>query len=167
MEVQCHPQTSKCKVEHSLCPRNPILADACFKSGYIDAWGRGTLKIIEACKEAGLPDPEIQEKDGGIQVTLFKQEGGTMGGTKSGTMGGQIGGQAGGQAGGQIGNLTERQKAVFELIVANPRISRKELAKKLGINESAVQKHTDALKKKKMIEREGETTGMWIIIGME
>lgn len=55
---------SSLKVEHNSRPRNPKIADACFKSGYIDAWGRGTLKIIEACKEAGLPEPEIIEKDG-------------------------------------------------------------------------------------------------------
>ena len=46
--------------------------DICFKGGFIDAWGRGTLKIIEACKQAELPEPEIKEEDGGIIVTLFK-----------------------------------------------------------------------------------------------
>jgi ATP-dependent DNA helicase RecG len=44
----------------------------CFKGGYIDAWGRGTLKIINSRREAGLPDPEIIEEDGGILVTLYK-----------------------------------------------------------------------------------------------
>jgi len=79
--------------------------------------------------------------------------------------GGQDGGQVGGQDGGQVSNLSARQKEVFELIVANPNISRKEPAERLGINESAIQKHTDALKKKEVIEREGQTTGHWIIIG--
>lgn len=32
----------------------------------------GTLKIYKACKEAGLLNPEIIEKDGGIEVTLCK-----------------------------------------------------------------------------------------------
>jgi ATP-dependent DNA helicase RecG len=36
------------------------------------AWGRGTLKILQSCKEAGLPEPEFIEQDGGIMVTLFK-----------------------------------------------------------------------------------------------
>ena len=40
------------KREHSSRPRNPKIADACFKAGYIDSWGRGTLKIMEACKDA-------------------------------------------------------------------------------------------------------------------
>ncbi|WP_026905549.1 RNA-binding domain-containing protein [Pedobacter glucosidilyticus] len=84
--------------------------------------------------------------------------------------GGQVGGQAGGQVGGQVGGqahkimLTERQKEVFELIKNSPDISRSQLAIKLGINESAIQKHIDALKQKGVIEREGETTGFWKIL---
>lgn len=47
------------------------MAEVCFKGGYIDAWGRGTLKIIDACRDAELPAPEIVERDGGFSVTLF------------------------------------------------------------------------------------------------
>ncbi|GHT18294.1 ATP-dependent DNA helicase [Bacteroidia bacterium] len=60
------------KHTHSSKPRNPLIADVCFKGGLIDTWGRGTIRIIETCKEAGLPDPELTERDGGFLVTLFK-----------------------------------------------------------------------------------------------
>jgi ATP-dependent DNA helicase RecG len=60
------------RINHSSKPRNPIIADVCFKGGYIDAWGRGTLKIINACREAELPEPEIKEEFGGVIITLFK-----------------------------------------------------------------------------------------------
>jgi ATP-dependent DNA helicase RecG len=39
-----------------------------------NCWGRGTLKIIAACKEAGLVEPLIEETNGGIAVTLFNRE---------------------------------------------------------------------------------------------
>lgn len=60
------------KHSHSSRPRNPIIADVSFKGGYIDAWGRGTIKILDTCKQAELPEPEMKEKDGGFIVTLFK-----------------------------------------------------------------------------------------------
>ncbi len=60
------------KITHSSIPRNPIIADVCFKAGYIDSWGRGTLKIFNSCKEAELPEPEIQPFNGGVLVTLYK-----------------------------------------------------------------------------------------------
>ena len=60
------------KHSHSSRPRNPIIADVSFKGGYIDAWGRGTIKILETCKQAELPEPEMKEQDGGFIITLFK-----------------------------------------------------------------------------------------------
>ncbi len=60
------------KQRHSSKPRNPVIADVCFKGGYIDAWGRGIEKIIDACQEAKLPEPEFEENSGGVLVTLFK-----------------------------------------------------------------------------------------------
>jgi ATP-dependent DNA helicase RecG len=60
------------KRSHSSRPRNPIIADVSFKGGYIDAWGRGTIKILDTCQQAGLPEPEMKEEDGGFMITLFK-----------------------------------------------------------------------------------------------
>ena len=60
------------KCSHSSRPRNPIIADVAFKSGYIDAWGRDTIKIIDTCKDAELPEPEMQELNDGFSITLFK-----------------------------------------------------------------------------------------------
>jgi len=59
---------------HSSHPRNPILAGACFLGGYIDSWGSGIMKIINSCKAAGLPTPELNEKEGGFIVMLFKDK---------------------------------------------------------------------------------------------
>jgi ATP-dependent DNA helicase RecG len=50
------------------------LASAFFKGGLIEAWGRGTIKIINECEKAGLPEPIIENVFGGIQVTLFKNQ---------------------------------------------------------------------------------------------
>jgi len=57
---------------HSSYPRNPILAEACFRGGYIDSWGSGIMKIIDSCKAAGLPTPAMEEDGGGFIVKLFK-----------------------------------------------------------------------------------------------
>lgn len=60
------------KRKHSSRPHNPILASAFFKGGLIEAWGRGTIKIVNECKNAGLPEAVIENVSGGISVTLFK-----------------------------------------------------------------------------------------------
>ncbi len=61
------------KHHHISSPRNPLIADICFRAGYIDSWGRGTLKIINTCKLFGLPEPTITALNGRILVTLFKE----------------------------------------------------------------------------------------------
>jgi len=57
---------------HPSKPRNELMAKVFFSAEYIDAWGRGINKIIDACKEADLPLPEFKEDFGGLQVNLFK-----------------------------------------------------------------------------------------------
>ena len=60
------------KKSHSSYPRNELLADVFFKAGLIEAWGRGTIKITEECKKAGLPEPEFKEEFGGFAVYFYK-----------------------------------------------------------------------------------------------
>ena len=60
------------KRKHSSRPHNPIIAGVFFKGGLIEAWGRGTINILNECKDAGLPEPEFKIMSGGIAVTLFK-----------------------------------------------------------------------------------------------
>jgi ATP-dependent DNA helicase RecG len=43
--------------KHPSKPYNPDIANALFRSGYIESWGRGTLKMIKECIDAGLPQP--------------------------------------------------------------------------------------------------------------
>ena len=58
---------------HESIPRNPLIAEICYKAGYIDSWGRGIEKISSACKEAELPKPVIFERSGGVVVELKKE----------------------------------------------------------------------------------------------
>ena len=60
------------KKDHSSYPRNRNIANVFFKAGYIESWGRGTNKIIDACREAGLPEPIIEEEQGGFSITFLK-----------------------------------------------------------------------------------------------
>ena len=57
---------------HRSKPRSPLIADVCFKGGYIDSWGRGTIKIIESCQQADLPEPVLKEEQGGFLSKISK-----------------------------------------------------------------------------------------------
>lgn len=60
--------TEKLFQKHSSNPYNPKLADIFFKSGMIEAWGRGFDKIKEACEKYDGPLPEYDISENGIMV---------------------------------------------------------------------------------------------------
>ena len=53
---------------HESIPWNPLIADAFYRRGIIERWGRGTLKMAEVTTAAGLPLPEIEDAGGCVTV---------------------------------------------------------------------------------------------------
>jgi ATP-dependent DNA helicase RecG len=45
---------------HSSSPNNPAIANAFFRAGEIEAWGRGVERIFAACEAAGTPKPVLR-----------------------------------------------------------------------------------------------------------
>jgi len=58
--------------KHSSKPRNPDIANAFFRAGYIEAWGRGTIKIIEQSRKYGLPIPEFKNEGSDFWIIFNK-----------------------------------------------------------------------------------------------
>jgi ATP-dependent DNA helicase RecG len=58
--------------KHSSIPYNPDIANTFFRSGYVEAWGRGIEKINELCTKSGLPLPLITYNHSGYWVEFRK-----------------------------------------------------------------------------------------------
>ncbi|MBP6411684.1 MAG: putative DNA binding domain-containing protein [Pseudarcicella sp.] len=58
--------------KHASRPYNPDIANTLFRSGYIESWGRGTIKIIRECKQAGIPEPIFSYDSSDISVEFRK-----------------------------------------------------------------------------------------------
>lgn len=59
--------------KHSSQPRNPDIATAFFRSGYVEAWGRGMDKMKSLCAEAKIPAPQFSTK-GNDFWTVFRKD---------------------------------------------------------------------------------------------
>lgn len=66
--------TSDLSIEHKSKPRNVLIAENFKDAKYIEVYGTGTLRIIEECKNAGLPSPEFVSGDGDFEVILYKDK---------------------------------------------------------------------------------------------
>ena len=138
---------------HASQPRNILIADVCFKGGYIDSWGRGMLKIYNACKEAGLPEPEIKEFQTGLLVTLFGK------GSEELRKG--------------FGKGSEKVREEFgkevletlNWIEKNPEYTAEQIAKLVGKSSRTIEKHIAKLKDAGILIRKGGTFGgYWEIV---
>ena len=132
---------------HRSIPRNPLIAEVCYRVGYIDSWGRGIEKITDACKVAGMPEPFIEENSGGVAVELLKFPASE-----------ELGNRLGNQLGNQLGNTKER---ILTEMKANPKISGSQLAEILDISTTAVEKNIKQLREECLILRIGGTRGHW------
>ena len=65
---------AKLKVKHPSRPYNPDIANAFFRSGLIESWGRGTIKILNEAKAAKTPAPVFRYDDSGFYVIFNFEE---------------------------------------------------------------------------------------------
>lgn len=137
--------------EHRSIPRNPHIANVFYMCGKIEKWGRGTLDMIQDCKNAGNPLPKFEEVGGSFSVTLpFKEPMSTI---------------LHGQKRTDKISLTTRQKKIIEALQEGP-LNRQQLIEKSELNLPArtMQWEITNLKKMGLIESKGKgKSTFWLL----
>lgn len=60
------------KTPHDSRLRNPLLAQAFYFAGWIERWGSGTIRIVDLCRQQGLPEPDFRSEKGRFEVIFSK-----------------------------------------------------------------------------------------------
>lgn len=58
--------------DHPSVPFNPLIAESLYLSRYIEKAGSGTQRMIELCRETGLPEPDYELRQGSFVITIWK-----------------------------------------------------------------------------------------------
>jgi hypothetical protein len=58
--------------DHPSVPNNPLIAESLYLTRYIEKAGSGTQRMIELCLEAGLPEPQFEQRSGSFVITLWR-----------------------------------------------------------------------------------------------
>ena len=144
--------------KHSSRPRNRNIANAFFKAGFIESWGRGYEKIFEGFKAAGLPMPTIEEADGGIRINFQRNNQGNP----------QTISQTDATETPQKTSQKTPQKTsqkILELIEGNPQITTHEMAAIIGIDRRNIHRNIKKLREQGVLCRVGpDKGGHWEII---
>lgn len=152
--------------KHTSQPRNPQMAEAFYRAGFIEAWGRGIEKIVNGFKAEDLTPPTFSIEQGGVTVHIPREKfvAISMGGTtdinqhkgsdkiesnryKTDTK--PI----------QTNTKTIQKKVILEMIRKNSGISMDEISRTLSITKSSVQRRLEALVKEGCIRHIGPTNG--------
>lgn len=146
--------------------RNPKIAHVFFLAGFIEAWGRGYEKIMREFDKANLKHPTFREEHGGVTAIIPREIFMSIrGGQDSmGADGAKNGAKDGAKNGAKVGaNMTVRQIKILALIKETPTISLDEIADKLDIGTTTVDREIKKLNH--MIRRVGPRNGgYWEII---
>ena len=126
------------KQDHPSIRRNVLIADVFYRSGAIEAWGRGIKLITTESAKYHVPEPQINEHAGGIQITFFKE----------------------------FEKSKEKSKEkIITAVSENPYISIIELSKMTGLSVAGVEKNLRNLKTEGSLLRIGpDKGGYWKIV---
>ncbi|MDR0606464.1 MAG: putative DNA binding domain-containing protein [Bacteroidales bacterium] len=141
------------KKQHLSRLRNKLMANVFYRSGQIEAWGQGTLKMMEDARIGEYSLPEFETFEDGILVKfnkkIFREQ--------------------------QIADVSDIKHAdvsdikyaenILKLIGEKPKITVKKIAEELSMSERNVKRILTELVNAKIIDRIGsKKTGLWIII---
>ncbi|RLB91918.1 MAG: transcriptional regulator, partial [Deltaproteobacteria bacterium] len=122
---------------HASIPRNPLIAEPLYLAHYIEKVGTGTLDMIERCREAGLPEPDFEQRAGQFVVTLWRD-------WLTDKMIKEL-------------DLNERQKRAISYVRQEGRISNTEYQTLTGVAKRTAHRDLADLVEKRVFQRVGKT----------
>jgi len=135
------------KKKHASRPFNPDISTTFFRAGLIEAWGRGTVRIISECLKYGIPAPIFNYDFASFCIEF--QPG------KLETIPEELPKKP------EI-FLTDNQKGVIELIKENESITRAMLSEKMNVSEKTISANIKKLKESGFLIRIGsDSIGKW------
>jgi ATP-dependent DNA helicase RecG len=127
--------------------RNRLIADLLSRTFYMEKAGTGINRIKSFCKN-NKNNLEFDTSGENFRVSIFSNKLRLVEGLVEG--------------------LVESQRKILELVGVNPKISKEELSKQIGISTTAIDKNLEKLKQKNLIKRIGpDKGGYWEVIHNE
>ncbi|HEX7585155.1 MAG TPA: ATP-binding protein [Prolixibacteraceae bacterium] len=145
---------------HPSKPNNPDIANAFFRAGMIESWGRGIEKIIDLCLSSGLPKPVFDTGFGGLQIEFVaKPEDLKMTEKMTEKMTGKMTDKM------SVKMSVKTSVKIIQLLILNSEVTIPEMAEQIGISERSIERNLQNLQKSNKIERIGPAKGgHWKVI---
>ncbi len=141
--------------KHPSRPFNPLLANAFFRAGYIEVWGRGVEKIDRECRQYGIDPPVYDFTMSGLMLTFNANPAHLHAGRSPESAGVEKLGE----------KLGETRAGIVQAMQDDPKITTAKLAKLLGVSTTAIEKNIEYLKANNRVMRHGpDKGGYWEVV---
>ena len=135
------------KSSHTSFPYNPLIAEVLYKSSFLENWGSGVSRMVDACRAQGVPEPEYVVNGGFVTIVFRRTE-------ENGN----------GDVNGGVNSLKGILKEVYSIVLENPGIKIAQVAEIREKSESTVWKQLSELCKRDLIEYRGsDKTGGYYV----
>jgi len=137
--------------KHESQPYNPDIANTFFRAAYMESWGRGFEKIVEACEEMKSPLPKVRYEHTGLWIEFpFRK---------------LLKTQPKGSPKGSPKSSPKTADLIIDMIRNNCDITTMVIANELGISKRAVIKHTNKLQENGKLKHIGpKNGGHWEVV---
>jgi len=125
--------------DHPSVPRNPLIAESLYLTRYIEKVGSGTQRMIELCRQAGLPEPNYELRAGSFVLTLWRD-------WLTADMLAKL-------------QLNDRQLKGLTLLRAEGRLTNGKYQELTGISRQTASRDLDEMVKKGILNRYGDRRG--------
>lgn len=127
-------------------PRNKLIAKIFYLRRFVEQWGTGIQKILDACLDAELPEPEFIERSGGFCIIFKFRESLSLVKTKSILMPMRV---------------AARQQEILNILSERGQASLTEILQSMpkGVHERLIRNDLYALKKIGKVETKGRGRG--------
>jgi ATP-dependent DNA helicase RecG len=149
------------KSSHASYPYNPLIAEVLYRSSFLESWGSGVSRMVDACKEQGVPEPEYEVNGGFVRIVFPRATGKVDEG---------INGPVNEKSKEKIkekGKEKIKEKTldkVYRLISENSKVTTAELAELCGVSENSIYKTVRKLRESgRIVRKGGDKGGEWVI----
>ena len=139
--------------KHKSVLRNRLIAESLFLGGYIEKWGSGTLKMLSACREQGMPNPKFYEMNRVFGVRFLYSH--SIAVVESGVEDEK-----------SLQHLEPKQKELFGIIREGGAVSLSQIIANMKepLARRTVQDHLSLLKEKGFVDFKGRGRGaVWVV----
>ena len=133
--------------KHSSQPFNPDVANAFFRAGMIEAWGRGIERMMDACAAAGTPAPDFEAESNGLWAVFHFLPEHVFGATN------QMKGET------PVKTPVKTPERILDVLEENPTMTLAEVATAIGKSLRAVERASTKLVGEKRLRFVGPTKG--------